>query len=263
MKKLCTLLALVLLLSCMPMSGCTAEPEPNPATDFEYEIGEDGTVAIERYIGESAEVVIPKEIDGKSVTIIGPAAFEGCTRVTSVILPDTLKHIGGYAFAKCTNLKKIHIPTDCLVDSFSTFQSSGLEEVMFADQVTVIPMGCFEDTKLTKVVCPPSLISIDHAAFHLCKELTEITLNQGLTTIGSDAFASTAITEIIIPDTVQIITNASLSINTQKVYFEGNAPKNFMMVDPSIEEYPFTIYYHEGAEGFTSPEWNGYSTEIW
>ena len=25
----------------------------------------------------------------------------------------------------------------------------------------------------------------------------------------------------------------------------------------------FTIYYRKNAQGFTSPEWNGYPTEIW
>jgi hypothetical protein len=54
----------------------------------------------------------------------------------------------------------------------------------------------------------------------------------------------------------------------EKIKFEGNAPATFEYSDSIMgvwEPYYvyFTVYYHEGAEGFTSPEWYGYSTEIW
>jgi hypothetical protein len=51
------------------------------------------------------------------------------------------------------------------------------------------------------------------------------------------------------------------------VKFCGNAPNDFIYPPDDPPHVPHnvdcTIYYHEGSRGFTSPEWNGYSTEIW
>ena len=44
--------------------------------------------------------------------------------------------------------------------------------------------------------------------------------------------------------------------------FEGYAPELFR-VENAEPAGTFTVYYHEGAKGFTSPTWNGYKTEIW
>ena len=48
----------------------------------------------------------------------------------------------------------------------------------------------------------------------------------------------------------------------EKVMFEGYAPELFR-VENAEPAGTFTVYYHEGAKGFTSPTWNGYKTEIW
>ena len=45
------------------------------------------------------------------------------------------------------------------------------------------------------------------------------------------------------------------------IKFEGNAPNDYVSGLQDMPEY--TVYYHEGAEGFTSPDWSGYLTKIW
>ena len=45
-----------------------------------------------------------------SVTIIGDYAFDGCTGLTSVIIPDSVTSIGNYAFSGCTGLTSVIIP---------------------------------------------------------------------------------------------------------------------------------------------------------
>lgn len=63
-------------------------------------------------------VVIPREIDGYPVTEIAPYAFSVHSEdkdsnavcgamLTEIVLPDTLKRIGRYAFYGCENLEKI------------------------------------------------------------------------------------------------------------------------------------------------------------
>ena len=47
-----------------------------------------------------------------SLTVIGGSAFKGCTALTSIVLPDSLKTVYGNAFAGCTALASIYMPDD-------------------------------------------------------------------------------------------------------------------------------------------------------
>jgi hypothetical protein len=87
-------------------SGSTAA---NPASDFVWVVNNDGTVTIMEYVGKATTVVIPAVIEGRAVTAIGDAqdinhldykgAFEG-KELSSVTIPNTVKSIGGNAFAR-------------------------------------------------------------------------------------------------------------------------------------------------------------------
>ena len=287
MKKALTFLLLAALLA-TPLVGChngdSDEPaktttennvnnipeynaaDANPASDFEYKVGEDGGITITRYIGTDTTVVIPEKIDEKNVTVIGEGAFHRCDTITSVSLPDTLTCIGRVAFAYCTSLKHIRIPAHSfdnvpMDDALSTFVNSGLESVELAEGIKFIPNAAFANTKLKEVVLPNSIQKINRSAFEDCTSLHKVTLNEGLTSIGVSAFGNTGLTEIVIPKSVKSLWHSAFEGATalQKVYFEGNAPEWFM----TEEKAPFTVYYHEGATGFTTPKWNGYTTEIW
>ena len=45
----------------------------------------------------------------EGVTTIGTSAFEGCTNITSVSIPNTVTNIGDRAFYNCTGLGKINV----------------------------------------------------------------------------------------------------------------------------------------------------------
>ena len=84
-------------------------PAPAPASDFSYKETDDGTVKLFGYKGDLREIVIPSEINGKSVTVIergfAPYHFPKA-EVTAVYLPDTIKEIGMEAFKDYTGLRR-------------------------------------------------------------------------------------------------------------------------------------------------------------
>ena len=68
--------------------------------DFEIENG-----TLVKYSGSDTEVIIPD-----SVKIIGDWAFDGCENLKSITIPDGVTEIGGGAFKDCSSLKSITIP---------------------------------------------------------------------------------------------------------------------------------------------------------
>ena len=135
--------------------------------------------------------------------------------------------------------------------------------------IDTISSSMFCGSELKEIVLPESITTIQKNAFESCSKLNSdsIFLNEGLVTVEYWAFAyNSHLTEITIPSTVQNIDEwAFLGCDgLEKLKFEGNAPKNFSVENVNdLLDFNFTVYYHEGAEGFTSPEWNGYPTEIW
>lgn len=58
---------------------------------------------------EDTEIIIPSVIDGYEVTEIGSGAFQDCTSLTSVTIPDSVTKIGENAFCGCTALSSVTI----------------------------------------------------------------------------------------------------------------------------------------------------------
>ena len=138
--------------------------------DFEYSILDDGTVKITDYTGSDSKLVIPSTIDGKKVTSIGGYAFEYCTSLTSITIPNSVTSIGDWAFDECASLTSITIP----------------------DSVTSIGDSAFEYCKsLTSITIPNSVTSIGDTAFYNCISLTSITIPNSVTSIGYEAFYDT------------------------------------------------------------------------
>ena len=74
---------------------------------------------------------------------LGEEAFQGCTSLTSVVIPESVTMIDYNAFAYCTSLTSGVIP----------------------EGVTEIGFGAFDNCNLTSVVIPASVKSIAYNAF--------------------------------------------------------------------------------------------------
>ena len=82
----------------------------------------------------------------------------------------------------------------------------GAPRYYYLNSPDIIPVFLFWNCKLTSVILPNSLISIENAAFKECRNLTSIIIPNYVTSIGSHAFTGCAgLTSITIPNSVTSI----------------------------------------------------------
>jgi hypothetical protein len=153
-------------------------------------------------------LLIPNTIEGNPVTSIGQEAFNRCTSLTSITIPDSVTSIGDWAFARCSALTNITIPDSVTsIGDAAFYKCTGLTSITIPDGVTSIGSGAFyKCTGLTSITIPDGVTSIGDDAFYYCSSLASITIPDSITSIGVFAFYNCAIlTNITIPDSVTSI----------------------------------------------------------
>ena len=76
--------------------------------DYKYKIFDNSRVKITKYTGNATKLVIPNKIGKRKVSSIGKLAFFECPKLSSVIIPKSVKEIAESAFLGC-DLKKVKI----------------------------------------------------------------------------------------------------------------------------------------------------------
>ena len=170
-------------------TGLTSIDIPNSVTEVDedafyntawYNNQPDGLV----YTGKVAYKYKGTMPSGTSITLregtvgITGLAFEYCTGLTSIVIPNTVTKIGFGAFSFCTGLTSVTIPNSISTISSGTF------------------FGC---TCLTNVTIPNSVTEIGQEAFAICKGLTGIVIPNSVTKIGNKAFSwCSGLTSIVV-----------------------------------------------------------------
>lgn len=212
-----------------------AVSEETPSSSFNYQQNDDGSITITGYNGNDTDVIIPQEIEGKSVTAIGDYAFYFCKNIINVKIPDSVTSVGDAPFIGCEKIQKISIGKN-----FTRINNS-------ENDITQLFIGCdslaeiivdpdndafssengvlFDKEKTTILFCsrnkvgdysiPNSVKSIGIRAFSSCTKLTSITIPKDVYSIGYQAFYyCTGLTNIILPETVKYIDAEAFNLCT-------------------------------------------------
>ena len=183
MKPLQALLALFAF-AFLPLNAASLDDLTYTTTNGEVTITDCNTAA-------TGELVIPNTIDGNPVTGIGGYAFQNCSDLTSITMPDSVTSIGEVAFYNCSSLTSITIPDSITSIGYAAFQScTSLTSITIGNGVTSIKTGTFRGcTSLTSITIPDSITSIAAFAFQSCSDLTSITFLGAAPAVGNDAFS--------------------------------------------------------------------------
>ena len=148
-----------------------------------------------------SSLTIPETIEA-----IGNHAFDGCTSLTGIVIPGSVGTIGDYALNGCTAL--INANLEAGVKTIGDYAFNGCTAMTGIDipgSVGTIGDYAFYGCKaLTGIDIPGSVKTIGDYAFYNAR-LNEITLNEGLETIGEKCFSASGyriVKPIYIPSTL-------------------------------------------------------------
>ncbi len=174
---------------------------------------------------------------GAANVVIGNEAFYGCTMLESLVLTDNVVSLGNGALKGCTALKSLTLSKNLEGFSFDMIDGcTALQSIVTPDGMTVVYSDggvIYSPDKTTLIFYPANregteytvldeTLVIAAGAFKNNKNLTKITLPNGLVEIGDNAFfGAVALRSIEIPNTVELIgAGAFQDSNVEVVIFE-------------------------------------------
>ena len=225
-RSLISVLSLLMLVLCIP---ALAE-----STDWNY----DANYAILRgYDGAGGDVVVPAEIDGFTVDVIGINVFKGDT-ITSLTLPETVLELRSNAVASCEKLTSVTLPQSLVV---------------------INRMNFFSCNALSEVTIPASVRYIGDTSFRFCDVLRKITFEGVCPAIDMDCFS------VLPDDAVAYVPDDQLEAYTAAFENAGStvsvqpSGKNAVLVENNgyvEDEFDFDV-----STG-TITSYNGYATYL-
>lgn len=188
----------------------TIELEPLDGVEYtfngiKYLLKDNGEAQVYMSVREKEHVVIPNSVTkgGKTYTVtsIGECAFLSFEAVDgiptnpilkSVVLPNTIKELGDYAFRGCRYLESINMPNSIQVIGVGVFENcQKLKSITFPKGITKIsPYAFMQCYSLKTIEIPFSVGIIEKYAFHLCENLENVKILNPNTKIYDTAFSA-------------------------------------------------------------------------
>ena len=192
-----------------------------------FTLSEDGTyyfvAATDTYISGVIDIPSTYGEEDLPVTRIPDNAFEECSEITGVVIPDSITHVGNSAFDGCYRITSVYIndlSKWCKISFGYGVRSNPLgyadnlyvngelvTELVIPDSIMTIGYCAFGGySGLISVVIPDSVTSIGTYAFSGCHNLTSVMIGNNVKTIGSYAFYNcSSLTSVVIPNRVTSI----------------------------------------------------------
>ncbi|MDY2864948.1 MAG: leucine-rich repeat domain-containing protein, partial [Oscillospiraceae bacterium] len=192
------------------------------------------------------------------VNSIGEGAFSGCSSLTSITIPDSVTSIGDYAFSRCTSLASITIPSRVTSIGNGVFNNcSSLSEINVDDGNVMFSSenGVLFDKNKTKLIRYPAN-----------KSETSYTIPDSVNSIGTEAFMDCrSLESVFLPEGLDV-SYASIPTAAAQVRYTVDSEDNVTVTDISIGSQtsvtiPDTIggksvtavYIKDGATGIDVP----------
>lgn len=194
------------------------------SVSFSPRLNRIGGYAFEQCTSLTGTLTLPE-----TLTYIGPAAFRYCSFTGELHLPNNLEEIGEWAFAYAGSFVGDLLLPDKMKKVFSyTFRKCGFTGSVNLNNVVefgeasfeschfsgdlIIPEGTIEiptrflkGGRLNSIVFPKTLRKIDKLAFSGQSKLRNVSMSEGLVSIGDGAFYRTDLVSLELPSTIQTI----------------------------------------------------------
>ena len=204
-----------------------------------------------------------------SVEIIGYSALRGRPDIKSIVIPEGIKRIDGFAFGEDTELESITLPNSLNELDTYAFADTKIKEITIPKAIKSIAPSIFSDcNELRKVTVAPeneTYVSIDNCIIEkatkklvYCAVGASVPADGSVTTIGNSAFRNMAGGTIHIPACVTLMEDeAFFSTSDVKSATVDPENENYVSIDGIIYNKDTTkfVYIPDGLEGkITIPE---------
>ena len=245
------LMSLLVVIGIITVSqGPVLADSSDASTGLKYVIsnGKASVTGFSAPTGFGGALTIPETLGGASVTGMYAYAFRGCTSLTSVVIPQSMKLIGIMPFLECSNL------TTITVNSLNTAYKNQDGMLFSKDGTRFI---CCPEGKSGSITIPSGVKRISNDAFFRCKKITGITIPDGVTEIGYEVFEyCSSLANITIPASV-----TSIGYDSFK-YCSSLAAINVDSSNGSFKSSDGVLYTKSGAELIHCPQKKSGSVSI-